>query len=98
MEQTITITIPSSWLGDPALDQADLRRALQLGLAHLRQRQARPESTDMVVHAMLSTGRVRHLMVTSAEDKEPRPTRQEPPVLPGTPVSELLIAQRRGEL
>jgi predicted oxidoreductase len=97
MEPTTTITIPSSWLGGQVFDQEELHRALQLGLAQLRQQQAAQE-TKKVVQAMLSTGRIRHLAVAPTKGVEREATRQQPPILPGPPVSEILIAQRRGEL
>jgi hypothetical protein len=96
MESTVTITIPSSWLGNQALDQVELRRALQVGLAQLRREQS--ETKDRVVQTLLSTGRVRRLLVVPPQDQESRVERQEPPTLPGKPVSEILIAQRRSEL
>jgi len=94
MEPSVTLTIPSSWLEGRTWDQAELRRALQLGLAQLR----RQRSIDQTVQAMLSTGRIRHLAFLAAEYAEPEAGRQEPPALPGPPVSEILMAQRRGEL
>ena len=94
MEQTITLTISNQWLQGQELDQNQLRRALQLGLAQLSREQAAEQTPAQVVQALLKTGRVRHL----ASRSELQSTlRQEPPTLPGQPVSELLIAQRRGE-
>jgi hypothetical protein len=94
MEQTITLTISNQWLQGQELDQNQLRRALQLGLAQLSREQAAEQTPAQVVQALLKTGHVRHL----ASRSELQSTlRQEPPTLPGQPVSELLIAQRRGE-
>ena len=98
MEQTVTITIPLSWLGSQVLEQAELRRALELGLTQLRQQRIEREATDKVVRAMLSTGRIRRLSVTPTNGAEHETPRQEPPTLSGPPVSEILITQRRGEL
>ena len=95
MEQTITLTISDQWLPGQTLDQAQLRRALQLGLAQLHREQAAEKTSALVVQALLKTGHVRHLASRSELQSTPR---QEPPTLPGPPVSELLIAQRRGEL
>jgi len=98
MEQTVTLTIPANWLQDQKLGSDELRLALQLGLAQLRQQQAGQDSAASVVQALLRTGRVRHLTVAPKEGDQPDMGRQEPPTLPGAPVSEILIAQRRGEL
>jgi hypothetical protein len=95
MELTTTITIPSSWLGGQDVNQDELYQALQLGLAQLRQQRA---AQHKVVQALLSTGRVRRLTVAQVDDEESEVARQAPPTLPGPPVSEILIAQRRGEL
>ena len=80
------------------MDQDELRQALMLGLAQLRQRQADADTTVQVVQALLSTDRIRHLSAELVEGNGAGADRQEPPVLPGPPVSEILIAQRRGEL
>jgi hypothetical protein len=96
MEPTTTITIPSDWLEGQDIDEKEIQRALQLGLAQLRQQRAAQETK--VVQALLSTRRIRHLSVLPAEDVERKDGRQEPPALPGPSVSEILIAQRRGEL
>ncbi len=95
MELTTTITIPSSWLGDQDVDQDELYQALQLGLAQLRQQRA---IQHKVVQALLKTGRVRRLTAARVDDGESEVARQAPPILPGPPVSEILVAQRRGEL
>ena len=49
------------------------------------------------VQALLNTGRARRLPALP-EDNESPPPRRAPLKLPGMPVSEILIAQRRGEL
>ena len=54
--------------------------------------------TADVSQALLNTGQVRHLSATDTEEPTPGDERQTPPSLPGTPVSEIVIAQRRGEL
>lgn len=96
MEHTITLTIPSNWLQGWTVNQDKLRQALMLGLAQLRQRQTTPDTAGRVVRALLSTGRVHHLSATLVEDDGADAGRQSPPALPGLPVSEILIAQRRG--
>jgi hypothetical protein len=98
MEHTITLTIPSNWLEGWTVSQDELRQALMLGLAQLCQRQSALDTGGEVVQALLSTGRVRHLSPALVEDEEPDAGRQVPPTLPGLSVSEILIAQRRGEL
>jgi hypothetical protein len=52
------------------------------------------------VEALVSTGRIRHLtsLVGSSVDIDTEEPRQVPPTIAGPPVSEILIAQRRGEL
>ena len=80
------------------MDQEELRQALMLGLAQLRQRQADADTTVHVIQALLKTDRIRHLSAKLVESNGADAERQEPPVLPGPPVSEILIAQRRGEL
>lgn len=94
MEATVTITIPSSWIDDLTPSQEELREALQLGLNQLRQRQV---NRDQVVKAMLRTGRIRH-WETIPDKLSPTGPRQPPPVLEGLPTSEIIIAQRKGEL
>ncbi len=94
MEQTITVTISDQWLQGQELDQDQLRRVLQLGPAQLSREQAAEQTPARVIQALLKTGHVRHL-APRGELQSPR--RQEPPTLPGQSVSELLIAQRRGE-
>lgn len=56
-----------------------------------------PRASAPVIQALLRTGRVQHLL-TTAQETAPALSRQTPPTLSGVPVSELLIAQRRGEL
>ena len=80
------------------MDQDELRQALMLGLAQLRQRQADADVTVQIIQALLSTDRIRHLSAELVEGNGADAERQEPPVLPGPLVSEILIAQRRGEL
>jgi hypothetical protein len=96
--ESITLTIPSDWLEGTPLSQDELRQALRLGLTQLRQYQPTPESARRVVQALLRTGRVRHMTATWMDDDYAGAGRQCPPTLPGPSVSEILIAQRRGEL
>jgi predicted RNA-binding protein associated with RNAse of E/G family len=98
MEHTITLTIPSDWLEGQLVDQDQLRQALMLGLAQLRQRQAALDAAAQVVQVLLTTDRIHHLSAELVEGDGTDVERQVPPVLPGPPVSEILIAQRRGEL
>lgn len=95
---TITLTIPADWVEDLNLDQEVLRQALKLGLSQLRQQQMVQEDVSRVVQVLVSTGKIRHLAVTLVDETEMIPNRQPPPTLPGPPVSDILIAQRRGEL
>jgi len=98
MEHTITLTIPSDWLEGQPLDQDELRQALMLGLVQLRQRQAALNTAVQVVQVLLSTDRIRHLSAGLVESEGTDTDRQVPPELPGPPVSDILIAQRRGEM
>ena len=98
MEHTITLTIPSEWLEGQPVDQDELRQALMLGLVQLRQRQAALNTAVQVVQVLLSTDRIRHLSAGLVESEGTDADRQVPPELPGPPVSDILIAQRRGEM
>jgi len=98
MEHAVTLTIPLSWLQGRTVGQDELRQALTIGLAQLRQQQATPDTTEHVVQALLSTGRIRRLSTALVKSESSNADRQIPPALPGPPVSEVLIAQRRGEL
>ncbi len=98
MEHAITLTIPLSWLQGRTVGQDELRQALTIGLAQLRQQQTTPDTTEQIVQALLSTGRIRHLSAALVKSEESNAGRQIPPTLPGPPVSEVLIAQRRGGL
>lgn len=95
---TITLTIPADWVEGETLDQEALRQALKLGLIQLRQQQAVQETVNHVVQVLLRTGRIKHLSATLVDGAEVSHDRQPPPTLPGPPVSEILIAQRRREL
>ena len=92
----ITLKIPPDWLEGLSLDRNKLRQALMLGLAQLRRQQATQETDDRAVQVLLDTGRVRRLDIPSPE--RVGGDRQPPPTVPGPPVSEILIAQRRGDL
>jgi hypothetical protein len=94
MDKTITITIPTPWIEDMELSQQDLQEALKLGLAHLRHVRAAQQESAQVIQALCSTGKIQHLQAPPARTSD-TPERQPPPTLPGTPVSEILIAQRR---
>jgi hypothetical protein len=94
---TITVTIPSDWLEGESLSQDELRQALKLGLTQLRQQSAE-HTPERVIQALLRTGQVKHLSAKLVDDEGQDSERQAPPSLPGPPVSEILIAQRRGAL
>jgi hypothetical protein len=85
------------WSNELSIEPRKLRQALMLGLDQLRKQQQDQEIARQAVEALLNTGRARRLPALPEED-EPRPPRRPPLKLPGTPVSEILIAQRRGEL
>jgi hypothetical protein len=106
MERTIILEdldhTSATWLEQEAerlglpVDQVVLE-ALQLGLAQLQKRQEEQVVADRIVQALLDTGLVHHLAVPLPEGIEATEERQEPPTLPGPLVSEIIIAQRRGE-
>ncbi len=95
---TITLTIPSDWLEGITLSQNELRQALKLGLTQIHHQQSAQDTANRVIQVLLSTGRVRRLSVSPVDSEETEANREPPPTLPGPPVSEILIAQRRGEL
>lgn len=93
----ITVTIPSHWIEGLDLDQEALRQVLRWGLEQWRKQRAAQVSAEQIMQALLSTGRIRRLMAASesmAPDTAETRERQTPPRLPGSPVSEILIAQR----
>jgi hypothetical protein len=96
MERTVTLTIPSDWLKEDTLDQNELRQALMLGLAQLRQKDD-PDVNEQTIQVLSNTGRIRHLSTSLIAQEGRDAKRQSPPVLPPPLVSEVLIAQRRGE-
>ena len=96
MERTITLTIPANYLAERRIEPEELRRALMLGLTLLHRKDI--ESADLVAHALMSTGRIHRLMPADVSGETSVPSHQPPLSLPGTPASEILIAQRRGEL
>ena len=98
MDATITVTIPARWAQDLEVDQVLLRQALMLGLAQIRNRHPPQDIGARPLQALLSTGRVRRLAAELVPNDATGLERQSPPALPGPPVSEILIAQRRGEL
>jgi hypothetical protein len=51
-----------------------------------------------VIQTLLDTGRIKHLAPSLAESTVPDDARQTPSTLPGPAVSQILLAQRRGEL
>lgn len=97
MEHTVTVTIPASWINEQPVDPAELRQAVQLALAQLRQQRAQA-APEQVANALLSTGRIRHLQPALVAEEPGEYVCESPPTLPGTPVSDILIAQRRSEV
>lgn len=95
---TISVTIPSNWLEGLTLSEDALRQALEVGLAQLRQQQTGSEAADHVIDALLNTGRIRRLSPHFSNNEAADIERQPPPSLPGAPLSEIIVAQRRGEL
>ena len=98
MEHTVTVTIPASWINEQPVDPAELRQAVQLALAQLHQQRAQSDSPEQVANALLSTGRIRHLQPALVAEEPGEYVYQSPPTLPGPPVSDILIAQRRSEV
>ena len=96
--ETITLTIPIDWLKGQPFSQDELRQALQLGLNQLRHQQyVAQASAENVIEVLLSTGKVKHLTSLHQESETTSVKRQPPPTLPGPSLSDILIAQRRGE-
>ena len=94
---TVLVPVPRELIDEMGLDPEQLRRALILGLEHLRAKQAQTESSrSAVVAALAETDHVRPLDSNFVAPYEPDPPspRQEPPALEGPPVSEIIIAQR----
>jgi hypothetical protein len=93
----LEVTIPAQWGRKLSIDQDELRQVLMLGLAQLRQQREDQDVAQRVVQVLLSTGRVRRLPSVPNDDGLVA-ERRKPLKLPGMPLSEILIAQRRGEL
>jgi hypothetical protein len=91
------LPILTQWSDELSISPSELRQALMLGLAQLRRQQAEQDVSDRIIQALLDTGLVHHLTVPLPEGIEPTEERQEPPTLSGPLVSEIIIAQRRGE-
>ncbi len=94
---TITLTVPAEWVDDAALDHDALRQALKLGLDQLHCGRAAQGQTEHVAQALAGSGRIRRLATPPDDQGRGASARQPPPVLPGPPVSEILIAQRKSE-
>ena len=95
--ETVTVSIPADWVQDMGLDRNGLRQVVMLGLRQWRQQQ--PQGVDArVIQTLLRTGRVKHLVTPQIEGVALDDERQIPPTLPGLAVSEIIVAQRRGEL
>ncbi len=95
--ETITVSIPSDWVQGIGLDPSGLRQVVRLGLREWRQQQAKGVNAR-VIQTLLRTGRVKHLVTPLVESAALDDERQIPPTLPGPAVSEIIVAQRRGEL
>lgn len=95
--ETVTVSIPSDWIEGMSLDRNRLREVIMLGLRQWRQQQPQDVNAKLI-QTLLGTGRVKHLAPSLVEGAAPDDARQTPPTLPGQAVSEILIAQRRGEL
>jgi hypothetical protein len=95
--ETITVSIPSDWIQGTGLDRNGLREVVMLGLRQWQQQQPQ-EINTRVIQTLLGTGRIKHLAPSPDDSVPPEDARQTPPILPGPTVSEILVAQRRGEL
>jgi hypothetical protein len=96
--ESITLEIPPDWLEGLSIDQDSLRQALMLGLAQLHRQQTARDDSERVAQVLLGTGRVAHLTASPLDGTDAGSDRQVPPTLSGLPVSEILIAQRRGDM
>jgi len=95
--ETITVSIPSDWIQGTGLDRNGLREVVMLGLRQWRQQQPQ-DINARVIQTLLATGRIKHLAPALVECAAPDDTRQAPHTLPVPAVSEILVAQWRGEL
>ena len=95
--ETITVSIPSDWIQGTGLDRNGLREVVMLGLQQWRQQHPQ-DANARVIQTLLATSRIKHLVPSLVESAVPDDARQAPPTLPGPAVSEILVAQRRGEL
>ena len=95
--ETITVSIPSDWIQGTGLDPIGLREVVRLGLRQWRQQHPQ-EINARVIQTLLGTGRIKHLAPSLDNSAASDDARQAPPTLPGPAVSEILVAQRRGEL
>jgi len=67
-------------------------------LANQRHGDHLQDTNAKMIQTLLGTGRIKHLASSLVENASPADARQTPPILPGPEVSEILVAQRRGEL
>lgn len=95
--ETITVRIPSDWVQGMGLDLNGLRQVVMLGLRQWRQQQPQ-DINARVIQTLLGTGRVKHLATALVESAAADEERQAPLTLAGPSVSEIIVAQRRGEL
>ena len=95
--ETITVSIPSDWIRGTGLDRNGLREVVELGLRQWRQQHPQ-EINARVIQTLLGTGRIKHLEPSLVASAALDDARQTPPILPGPTVSEILVAQRGGEM
>ena len=93
---TTQVAVPAAWLDNEFLTEDELREVVSLGLAAFRHRQQARADRERVEQVLRGSGLAQHLVTPFVADPDPTAARQEPPTLDGQPVSELLIAQRRG--
>lgn len=98
---TVTISIPATWLPDSELNPAELREALRLGLAQLKEdaRPKSPPSTEFkrdIADLLQEAGLVDVPLEATAPPLSPteRLTLAERTATNGGPLSESIIAQR----
>lgn len=95
--ERIVLTIPADWLEGQSLTEEELRQVIHLGIIQLRQQDQQHEA-ERVEQVLLRSRRVQRLTVRFWSSDEPEGVRQAPPSLPGTAVSEMLIAHRSSRI
>ena len=89
--ETIQVQVSSELAQQLQPHSQHLPQILEWGLRVLEQQQS---EHNKVAQTLLSTGFIGHLSPETSPDDRPR---QPPPELSGPPVSEILLAQRRGK-